>query len=102
MNDRPMRTDNTNRASSVLVFGDDTRSFLSIVRSLGKRGINVDVCPFDWNSAGMRSRYIRNRIQLAPYDLEPERWLGTLQSVLQSTHYGLVIPCDDRSILPLH
>ena len=37
----------------VLVFGDDMRIFLAIVRSLGRAGKEVHVVPFDWHAPAL-------------------------------------------------
>ena len=41
-----------------LVIGEDTRSFLATVRSLGRGGIEVHAAPFTFQSPALRSRYI--------------------------------------------
>ena len=87
---------------SVLVIGDDTRSFLSIVRSFGRRKFQVDVCPFDFSSSALNSRYIRTIFRIPPYNVDQNRWIAEVSNVLRHHHYKLIIPCDDRSILPIH
>jgi protein-tyrosine-phosphatase/predicted ATP-grasp superfamily ATP-dependent carboligase len=87
--------------SRVLVLGDDVRSFLAVVRSLGRRGIEVDACPFDYGSIALRSRYIRRSYRLPPYSVDSGRWLAAMKALLDTGHYDLVIPCDDRTIIPL-
>jgi hypothetical protein len=42
----------------VLVLGSDTRSFLAVVRSLGRAGLEVHVAWCPLQSASLRSRYI--------------------------------------------
>ena len=42
----------------VLVLGDDTRSFLATVRSLGRQGVAVHVAPANFRSPALLSRYI--------------------------------------------
>ena len=51
----------------VLVIGDDTRSFLVIVRSLGRRGITVHAAPTNFRSSALRSRYISAIHYLPPW-----------------------------------
>lgn len=87
---------------NILVLGDDTRSFLSVVRSFGHREWRVDVCPFDFSSPALRSVYIRSVFHLPIYHLDPDRWVSTLRKILSDGAYDFIVPCDDRSILPIH
>jgi protein-tyrosine-phosphatase/predicted ATP-grasp superfamily ATP-dependent carboligase len=83
-----------------LVLGDDNRSFLSVVRSLGRKGIEVHVA---WCSPGLaaaRSRYVRRVHDIRPYS-ENGRWKGDLAALLRGGGFDLVVPCDDRTLLPL-
>ncbi|WLI88915.1 hypothetical protein Q4S45_19760 [Massilia sp. R2A-15] len=85
----------------VLVIGDDSRSFLSTVRSLGRKGIEVHAAPFDFGSAALLSRYIR-KVHFVPYYLDGgAEWLATVSQLLRDEQYELVIPCDERALLPL-
>lgn len=84
-----------------LVIGDDDRSFLSIVRSLGRRGGAVDACPFDFSSPALASRYLQKVHRLPPYALSADDWVAALGGILAGGGYDLVIPCDDRAIIPL-
>jgi protein-tyrosine-phosphatase/predicted ATP-grasp superfamily ATP-dependent carboligase len=85
----------------VLVLGDDSRAFLAVVRSLGRRGLRVHVCPFDYASPALRSRYIAAVHRLPPYNLDPEAWVAAVAGLFAAEGFSLVVPCDDRSILPL-
>jgi protein-tyrosine-phosphatase/predicted ATP-grasp superfamily ATP-dependent carboligase len=85
----------------VLVFGDDTRSFLAIARSLGRRGIIVHAAPVNFRSPALRSRYIRAIHDLPPWMGEGGEWLAALTRLLQHEHYDLVIPCNETMLLPL-
>lgn len=87
--------------SKVLVIGDDTRSFLTTVRSLGRQGVEVHVAPFDFCSPALASRYIR-ATHFLPYYLDGgQEWLDATKALLQEHHFDLVIPCDERGLLPL-
>ena len=57
-------------AGRVLVLGSDTRSFLAVVRSLGRAGIEVHVawCPADAPALG--SRYVHTVHSLPPYEVD--------------------------------
>lgn len=92
----------TRSVGKVLIFGDDTRSFLATVRSLGRKDIVVDAAPIDFQSPALSSRYIR-RVHFLPYYLQDGNlWLSALTTLLEAERYDLVIPCDERTLLPLH
>ena len=85
----------------VLVMGDDVRSFLSIVRSLGSKGLTIDCCSENFCSHALRSRYLRKAFSLPPYDLGVPEWICSLLSILDKKTYGLIIPCNDKYIIPI-
>jgi protein-tyrosine-phosphatase/predicted ATP-grasp superfamily ATP-dependent carboligase len=84
-----------------LVLGDDTRSFLAIVRSLGRRGVVVHVAPANFRSPALRSRYITAIHDLPPWMGDGAHWLAAMDRLLQATRYDLVIPCNETALLPL-
>jgi predicted ATP-grasp superfamily ATP-dependent carboligase len=88
-------------APRVLVFGDDCRSFLAVVRSLGRQGIRVHAVPFDPGAQAVRSRYV-TRVHELPVPDRSERWIEGLELVLRQYKFDLLIPCCDRSTLNLH
>jgi len=89
------------RSGKVLVIGDDTRSFLTIVRSLGRKGLAVHVAPFNWQAPALASRYILERHWLPYYIGDGRDWLETVTRLFTRHRFDLVIPCDERSLLPL-
>jgi len=85
----------------VLVIGDDTRSFLSAVRSFGRQGLEVHVAPFDFTSPALASKYI-HASHFLPYYLDGgQAWLDATNALLREHNFSLVIPCDERGLLPL-
>ena len=86
-----------------LVFGDDMRIFLAVVRSLGRAGKEVHAAPFNWRAPALKSKYVRAIHRLPRYSDDADAWLAAVSSLLQREKYDLVVPCcDDRSILPFH
>lgn len=85
----------------VLVIGDDMRSFLATVRSLGRQGIEVHAAPFDFSSPALTSRYIQHVHRLPFYLDGGHDWLKAIMQLLQQEKFELIIPCDERSLLPL-
>ncbi|MDD3642864.1 MAG: ATP-grasp domain-containing protein [Candidatus Krumholzibacteria bacterium] len=85
----------------VLVLGTDERAFLSVVRSLGRRGIEVHT---GWCAPGapaLRSRYIARNHEIRPYSPESRLWEDDLLAAVRSAPFDLVIPCTDETEIPL-
>jgi protein-tyrosine-phosphatase/predicted ATP-grasp superfamily ATP-dependent carboligase len=85
-----------------LVLGDDTRSFLAVVRSLGRAGWEVHAAPWDFSSPALTSRYLSGVHRLPAYSLGAEKWVAALGALIEEAGIGLVVPCDDRGLIPLH
>src|ERR1041385_3999267 len=85
----------------VLVLGDDTRSFLAIVRSLGRRGITIHAAPSDFRSPALRSRYLAAVHDLPPWIGDGHEWLRAMKELLRVEHYSLIIPCNETTLLPV-
>lgn len=88
-------------ANKVLILGDDNRSFLASVRSLGRLGLEVHAAPEDWSSAVLSSRYIAKKVTLPPHDLSPSAWLDAIERLHAQHHYDFILPCNEMGILPL-
>ena len=85
----------------VLVLGDDTRSFLATVRSLGRRGTIVHAAPANFRSPALRSRYIAAIHDLPPWMGDDAEWLSAVTELLRAERYDLVVPCNETILLPL-
>ncbi|QEF99623.1 Low molecular weight protein-tyrosine-phosphatase etp [Stieleria maiorica] len=83
-----------------LVLGSDTRSFLSTIRSLGRRGVEVHVAWCARDSVSVRSKYVHS--VHSPLRPPSGGWVEEFEALLQREQFDLVIPCNDPSILPLH
>ena len=86
----------------VLVFGEDTRSFLATVRSLGRRGVEVHAAPARFIAPALRSRYVRQVQRLPPWLGDGRDWLLAAEMLLRRERYDLVIPCNEVPLLQLH
>src|SRR4051812_22442339 len=90
-------------AERVLVFGDDMRIFLAVVRSLGRAGKQVHAAPFNWHSPALKSKYISAVHHLPRYSDGASAWREAVLDLLRHQSFDLIVPCcDDRSILPFH
>jgi predicted ATP-grasp superfamily ATP-dependent carboligase/protein-tyrosine-phosphatase len=85
----------------VLVLGHDTRAFLSVVRSLGRAGIDVHVAWFEEGAPALRSRYVAQAHRIPAYRPDTVAWKDGLAALMRRERFDLVIPCDDQRGLPL-
>ncbi|WP_413284612.1 ATP-grasp domain-containing protein [Vibrio sp. MA40-2] len=96
-----MAKKNKKQQPSVLVLGEDTRSFLSVVRSLGKAGYIVHVVCYDQLSPALKSKYIQSAQYYNYQSCSPSEWLDNVIALIERYNIDLVIPCDERAIYPL-
>jgi predicted ATP-grasp superfamily ATP-dependent carboligase len=89
-------------ARRLLVFGEDTRAFLAIVRSLGRRGHEVHAVARDPSSPALASRYLKAVHRLTPHSSAPQLWLAGLRRLIADQGFDLLIPCSDNNLLLLH
>ncbi|MGD0399069.1 MAG: ATP-grasp domain-containing protein [Syntrophobacteraceae bacterium] len=83
------------RGGKVLVLGNENSSFLTVVRSLGRRGIIVHVGMCGSGLAATRSRYI-SKIHHIEMTSEARSFdIERFCSLLDQERYDLVMPCDD-------
>jgi protein-tyrosine-phosphatase/predicted ATP-grasp superfamily ATP-dependent carboligase len=85
----------------VLVFGEDTRSFLATVRSLGRRGVVVHAAPANLRAPALASRYVTAVHALPPWMEDGTAWLEAVEALLRAERFDLVIPCNETALLPL-
>jgi protein-tyrosine-phosphatase/predicted ATP-grasp superfamily ATP-dependent carboligase len=88
-------------SGKALVLGHDTRAFLSVIRSLGRAGIEVHVAWFEEHSPALRSRYVARTHRIPAYHPGRTEWKDGLSALMRRERYDLVIPCDDQRGLPL-
>lgn len=85
----------------ILIIGEDTRSFLTVIRSLGEIGHIIDIVCLDNTSPSKKSKYIRNCYSLNYHSHSIQEFRLALEDIIKVNSYDLVIPCDERSIYPL-
>ena len=90
------------KAKSVLVLGEDSRSFLSVIRSLGRAGYTVHVVCYDRTSIALKSKYITATYFYNYQSYNLEQWKQNVLSLIQRYQYDVVFPCDERAIYPLY
>ncbi len=85
-----------------LILGHDTRSFLGVIRSLGRGGIAVHVGWHEPGSPAIRSRYVTKVHDIPPYRKDNLAWKTALIELMSRERFDLIIPCHDSSLVPLH
>ncbi|OOV07279.1 hypothetical protein RF819_11545 [Rhodoferax fermentans] len=85
-----------------LVIGDDTRSFLATVRSLGRQSIEVHAAPYFMVAPALQSKYITEVHRLPYYLNGGADWLQAIQQLVSAQRFDIIIPCEERSLLPLY
>lgn len=86
----------------VLVLGNDDRSFLSVIRSLGRKNICVHVGWCTNAKTALYSKYIFKVHEIPPYSQKDDSWKKLLIVLFQRERFDIVIPCNDQTIIPLH
>jgi len=81
--------------------GDDILSFLGVIRSLGRGGIEVHIGWYPPDSEALWSRYVARAHELPIYDPDDDRWKTALADLMDRESFDLVIPCSDPSLIPL-
>ena len=86
---------------AVLVLGRDIRAFLTVVRSLGRAGLQVHVgmCPAD--DLALKSKYIFMYHDIPEYSPDSSEWLERLTELSKKYHYKLIVPTHDESAIPM-
>jgi hypothetical protein len=88
----------------VLVLGTDFknyRSCLAIIRSLGRKGLKIDLA---WNAPddiARRSKYVAKIYDLPPFSLDDDSWKKDLIELIDQQRYDLVVPCNEQASAPL-
>jgi protein-tyrosine-phosphatase/predicted ATP-grasp superfamily ATP-dependent carboligase len=84
-----------------LVLGDDNRSCLAVVRSLGRKGVEVWLGTEEPSSIVPLSRYVRRAFLWPSTQRHVEAWCSELRGLLERERVDLVIPCADNTLVPI-
>ncbi len=88
-----------NKIFKALILGVDDRSALTVMRSLGRKGVEVHQGKDVRHSVCTDSRFVRKVIDFPNAGREPEKWLEKLIETLRQTRYDLVIPTADNYLV---
>ncbi len=89
------------RTRKVLVLGKSDSSFLTVIRSLGRQGLEVHIAWCPTTEVARRSRYVRKIHELPPFSPTDDAWKRALIALCQRERFDLVIPTNDPTIIPL-
>jgi predicted ATP-grasp superfamily ATP-dependent carboligase len=85
----------------VLVTDAGRGSAIAVIRSLGRRGIEVVAADHDPRSPGFRSRYATRRLVLPDPAVAPDAVVDVLQAEAAAGRVDLIVPVSDEIMLPL-
>jgi len=81
--------------------GQDSRSFLTVIRSLGRQNLTVHVAWHGQDPIPLHSRYIAKSHSIPPYSPSEDHWKQSLLFTIRQERFDLIIPCNDQTLLPL-
>lgn len=87
--------------ATVLVTDAGLGSAVSVIRSLGRKGMRVVAADSERHSAGFRSRFADVALRYPSPRVDPEGMVDRLLDVVRSERVDLVVPVTDDTILPL-
>ncbi len=85
----------------VLVLGKSDSSCLTVIRSLGRQGIEVHLAWCPPTEVVRRSRYLHAVHELPPFRAGDAAWMGAFLELCARERFDLVIPTNDPTIIPL-
>lgn len=86
------------KSKKVFILGEDTRSFLTVVRSLGRKGLDIHVGSNNFDEISLYSKYI-NEIHTLPSPKNADNWRKEVTKILKIQKFDLVIPTNDPNII---
>jgi predicted ATP-grasp superfamily ATP-dependent carboligase/thymidylate kinase len=87
--------------ASVLVTDAARGSAVSVIRSLGRRGMHVIAADSNARCPGFSSRYAAERLRYPPPGESPEEMVEALLSAARARRIDLIVPTTDETVLPL-
>ena len=81
-----------------LVLGTDSRIFLSVVRSLGRGGVQVHAAWYESGAPALRSRYLAQLHSVPPFHHKDAAWKNALVELMARERFDLVIPCTELEV----
>jgi predicted ATP-grasp superfamily ATP-dependent carboligase len=85
----------------VLVTDAGRGSAIAVIRSLGRRGLDVIAADSEARSPGYCSRYVSGRLRYPPPQTDPEGAMTTLLAAARERRVDLVVPVAEAMVLLL-
>jgi len=85
----------------VLVLGNDNSSFLTVIRSLGRKGIVVEIGMCDSWLAATKSRYVSKMHEIQLVENAKDFDIESFCNLIDKEEFSLIIPCNDPSIITI-
>ena len=85
----------------ILVVGGGPTTFLSIIRSFGRKGFEVHVANDSATDLALYSRYITRAHRIAPSSAAARRKSDIIR-IMKKEKFDLVIPVGDQNVIPFH
>ncbi|AGB04691.1 putative ATP-grasp enzyme [Aciduliprofundum sp. MAR08-339] len=85
----------------ILVTGGSRRATLTIVRSLGRKGLKISVGDHTKLSTASLSKYSTNKFLYPNPQKMPIAFFNNILSIIRSKKYDVIIPVHDFEILPI-
>jgi protein-tyrosine-phosphatase/predicted ATP-grasp superfamily ATP-dependent carboligase len=85
----------------VLILGRGDRAFLTVIRSLGRMGLEVHVGMCHPHDIALRSRFVHAVHDVPAYRRGDDSWLDAMTRLLSDRRFDLVVPCNDHAVIPL-
>lgn len=88
-----------NPQRKVFVVGTGSTAFLSIIRSLGRKGIVVHVANDNTTDLAFYSRYI-TQVHRISSSSDPDKRRSDIVRIMKEERFDLVIPAGDQNVIP--
>lgn len=85
----------------VLVVGDNDLAGLTVVRSLGRAGLEVHLVAFEPDSIARASRYVQRVYHLGHPLQEPAAFTERFLALIRRVSFDLAVPTSDKALVPL-
>lgn len=90
-----------NTPGKILVVGGGPTTFLSIIRSFGRKGFAVHTANDSTTDLALHSRYITKSHHISPSS-DPGQRKSDIIRIMNEEQFDLVIPVGDQNVIPFH
>jgi predicted ATP-grasp superfamily ATP-dependent carboligase len=87
--------------SKVFVTDASERAALAVIRSLGRKNIEVTAGDSTRFNMGFLSKYCKQRILYPPPEREKTRFVETILKIIKEDRFDLLIPITDLAMVPI-